>query len=162
MSTIDGDVFRQTVGRFATGVTVVTVEAGDNPHGMTVNSFASVSLDPPLVLFSADRGTTTHDLIAEADHYAVNILSAEQEWLSNRFAGEHHEMDAPFNDVPTKVAETGAPIIEETLGYLDCSLEASYDGGDHTIYLGRVEDLAVNEDQESPLLFFEAEYSTID
>lgn len=160
MTISDGEIFRQTVGRFATGVTIVTVEAGDRPHGMTVNSFASVSLDPPLVLFSADRETNSHDFIAEADHYAVNILNAEQEWLSNRFAGEHHEMDAPFEDVPTTVAETGAPIIEKTLGYLDCSLEASYDGGDHTIYLGRVESLDVNEAHENPLLFYEAEYRT--
>jgi flavin reductase (DIM6/NTAB) family NADH-FMN oxidoreductase RutF len=162
MSEISDTDLRRTVGHFATGVTVVTVETDDGPHGMTVNSFASVSLDPPLVLFSADRDTNTHDYVAEVEHFTVNILTAEQEWLSNRFAGEHHDLDDPFEDVSLSRAETGAPVLEDTLAYVDCSLEYGYDGGDHTIYVGRVEDLAIDETDEAPLLFFKGEYDTIE
>lgn len=159
---VDVDSFRNVMGSFATGVTVVTMTDGDVKHGMTANSFASVSLDPPLVLFNADRETTTHDLVQEADNFAVNILTQDQEWISNRFAGEHHEMDDPFEDVPVRTEATGAPIIDDTLAYIDCSLHASHDGGDHTIYVGYVEDLATQNPDESPLTFYQGSYGTIE
>lgn len=159
---VDGDTFRQVTGHFATGVTVVTVNADGTDHGMTVNSFASVSLDPPYVLFNADVDTNTHDLVAEAEHYAVNILTNDQEGLSDRFAGAHHDLDDPFEDIPVGRRETGAPIFEESLAYIDCSLEASYDGGDHTIYLGRVDDLGLLESDTDPLTFYQGQYGTIE
>lgn len=157
----EDDDFRSVLGRFATGVTVVTVGHDDLDYGMTVNAFSSVSLDPPLVQFCADVDTHTHDLVAEADHYAVSILTRDQEWLSNRFAGQQEEMDDPFGDVETFRAETGAPIFEESLAFLDCSLEHSYDGGDHTIYVGRVEEMGVLEGDADPLTFFRGSYGTI-
>ncbi|WP_254524448.1 flavin reductase family protein [Natrinema caseinilyticum] len=158
---VDADDFRNVTGQFATGVTVVTVGA-DEPHGMTVNSFASVSLDPPLVLFNADKETNTHDHVAEADHYAVNILSEDQEWISDRFAGEHHEMADPFEDIPITTAATGAPIIEGSIAYLDCTLAERYPGGDHTIYLGEVEELSLEDATAKPLTFFRGQYGTVD
>lgn len=158
---VDADTFRNVMGQFATGVTVVTVDA-DGPHGMTVNSFASVSLDPPLVLFNADKETTTHDLVDEAGHYAVNILSKEQKWISDRFAGEHHDMEDPFEDVPTTTATTGAPIIEGSLAYIDCTLSESYPGGDHTIYLGEIEELSLEDATAKPLTFFRGQYGSIE
>jgi flavin reductase (DIM6/NTAB) family NADH-FMN oxidoreductase RutF len=157
---IDSQKFRTVTGQFATGVTVVTVDPGQ-PHGMTVNSFASVSLDPPLVLFNADKGTNTHDYVTEADHFAVNILTEDQEWISNRFAGEHHEMEDPFEDITITTEETGAPIIDETLGYMDCTLKHDYPGGDHTIYVGHIEALDTIRETASPLTFFRGEYGTI-
>jgi flavin reductase (DIM6/NTAB) family NADH-FMN oxidoreductase RutF len=120
-----------------------------------------VSLDPPLVLFCADVDTNCHDLVPEADHYAVNVLAADQEWLSNRFAGEHHEMDEPFHDVPTTHGSTGAPIIEDTLAYIDCSLYDSHEAGDHTIYVGKVEELDTVRSDADPLTFFRGDYGTI-
>lgn len=159
---VDSETFRNVTGSFATGVTVVTVEADGVKHGMTVNSFASVSLDPPLVLFNADIGTQTHDMVPEAEHYAVNILTADQQWISDRFAGEHHDMEDPFGDVPIRTEATGAPVIDDTIAFIDCSLEASYDGGDHTIYVGRVEDMDTQKPEEPPLTFYQGAYGTIE
>jgi len=159
---VSGDEFRATTGTFATGVTVVTTNDAGDDHGMTVNSFASVSIDPPLVLMSADKETTSHDRIQSADHYAVNVLTADQEWISNRFAGEHHEMDDPFEDIPVVRAETGAPIFEECLAFLDCALWAAYEGGDHTIYVGEVTALDVRRPDADPLTFYRGEYGTVD
>jgi flavin reductase (DIM6/NTAB) family NADH-FMN oxidoreductase RutF len=159
---VSDDTFRMVTGQFATGVTVVTLDAGGRQHGMTANSFASLSIDPPLVLFNADVDTNCHELVPEAEHFAINILTADQEWLSNRFAGEHHEMDDPFEDVEYTTRATGAPIVENTLGFLDCSLWAAYDGGDHTIYVGEVEDLGILDGDADPLTFFRGDYGTIE
>lgn len=158
---VSEDDLREVSGQFATGVTVVTVDASNEKHGMTVNSFASVSLDPPLVLFNADMDTDSHDLVAETEHYAVNILSKDQEWVSNRFAGEHKEMDDPFEDIDYTTEATGAPILSDSLAYIDCTLWESYDGGDHTIYVGEVQDLEVLNGDEDPLTFFRGDYETI-
>ena len=158
---MDSVHLRRILGNFATGVTVITLNADGLWHGMTANAFSSVSLDPPLVLFCADKGTNCHDLVPEAQHYAVNILTADQEWLSNRFAGEHHDMDDPFEDVPVTEAATGAPIIEGTLGYVDCTLEESHDAGDHTVYVGHVETGEVVEGEADPLTFFRGDYGTM-
>lgn len=160
---VDQDAFREVLGQFATGVTVVTTHPeGTTPHGMTVNSFASLSVDPPLVLFNAHKDTNTHEKVAKTDHFAVNILSSEQEWLSNQFAGEHHEMDEPFDDIEYRQEETGAPVFEHTLAYVDCDLYESYPGGDHTIFVGRVRSLAVEDPDADPLTFFRGNYGTID
>jgi flavin reductase (DIM6/NTAB) family NADH-FMN oxidoreductase RutF len=158
----DHDELRTILGSFATGVTVVTLETTDVVHGMTANAFSSVSLDPPLVLFCADKGTNCHDLVPEAEHFAVNVLAADQEWLSNRFAGEHHDMEDPFEDVPASAGETGAPIIDGTLAYLDCDLHEAVEAGDHTIYIGRVVDAELGATDEAPLTFFRGEYGTIE
>jgi len=159
---VSDDAFRNVTGNFATGVTVVTVHTDDGDHGMTVNSFASVSLDPPLVLFNAEESTKSHDLVADAEHYAVNILSADQEWVSNRFAGAHEEMDDPFEDIECTTAATGAPIIADSLGYIDCTLWNTYDGGDHAIYVGEVQELDLLDEDADPLTFFRGSYGTID
>ena len=156
------DDYRRTLGTFATGVTVVTFSHGGEDHGITVNSFASLSLDPPLVLWNCDVSAASHDLLPEAGHYAVNVLTEEQEWLSNRFAGEHKEMDDPFEDVDVRRGETGAPIIEGSLSYVDCTLEETHDGGDHTILVGRIEDLGVEEGDANPLVFYEGKYRSLE
>lgn len=158
---VDEESLRNSLGNFATGVTVVTMNDGDEDHGMTVNSFASVSLDPPLVLYNADKETDSHDFTAEAGNYAVNMLTADQEWISNRFAGQHKEMDDPFEEIATRRDVTGAPIFEEALAYFDCSLFDAYDGGDHTIYVGEVESFDVQRPDEDPLTFFRGDYGTI-
>jgi flavin reductase (DIM6/NTAB) family NADH-FMN oxidoreductase RutF len=158
---VDPDRYRQATGCFATGVTVVTVRSNDMDHGMTVNSFASVSLDPPLVLFNADKQTNTHDYVPEGEKFAVNVLTEDQKWISNRFAGEHHDMESPFEDIETSTGESGAPIFEEALAYIDCTLWGSFDAGDHTIYVGKVVDLDVTNKDANPLTFFKGEYASI-
>ena len=159
---VDADEYRSALGRFATGVTVVTFAGEDGDHGITVNSFTSLSLDPPLVLWNCDVEAESHELLPQAGHYAVNVLASDQEWLSSRFAGEHREMDDPFGDVEFRRGETGAPLVEGALAYVDCTLEATHDGGDHSIFVGRVEDLGVGDADAEPLLFYEGGYRDIE
>ncbi|MFC4540332.1 flavin reductase family protein [Halosolutus amylolyticus] len=159
---IDGSSFRETLGSFATGVTVVTMNHDGVDHAMTVNSFTSVSLDPPLVQYNADKGTTSHDFTRKAKNFAVNILAEDQQEISDRFAGAHKEMDDPFEDLATRREETGALVFENTLGYVDCELFESYDGGDHTIYVGEVQSADTNRSGAKPLTFFRGEYGTIE
>ncbi len=154
----DSRAFRTALGTFATGVTVITTRApGFEPLGITVNSFASVSLDPPMVLFSLDRASHSFEAFAAADHYTVNVLSAEQQDLSRRFAktGQH-----AIGDAPHVAGEGGCPILTGALANFECAIAARYDGGDHVIYLGRVLSLRV-ADEGQPLLYFRSRYADL-
>jgi flavin reductase (DIM6/NTAB) family NADH-FMN oxidoreductase RutF len=154
----DSRAFRSALGTFATGVTVITTRppAGE-PLGITVNSFASVSLDPPLVLFSLDRASHSFEAFAEADHYVVNVLSADQQELSRRFAktGQH-----AIDGVPHRTGAGGCPLLEGALAHFECAIAARYDGGDHVIYVGRVLDIHV-ADEGQPLLYFRSRYADV-
>jgi len=149
--------FRQALGQFATGVTVVTTEDGDVVHGMTANAFTSVSLEPPLVLVSVDKRASTHEIIARTGKFGINILREEQEDLSRRFSKKIDDMD---NDQPIFQMVQGIPILKDCLCSLACTLWATYNGGDHTLYVGKVEFLQVNEGD--PLLFFASRYCKIE
>lgn len=124
--------FRGTLGRFATGVAVVTFSTPDGRHGITVNSFTSVSLDPPLVLVSIAKSTESHDLLARRP-FTVNILGAEQEEVARNFASKQTE-DTLWVDGEV------APRLSGVLAHLSCTPWAAYDGGDHTLYLGEVQE----------------------
>ena len=158
MSEID---LRSVMGEFATGVTAVTLN-GEQPHGITVNAFSSVSLDPPLVLVCLDHGTEAHERLqsGDADGYCVNILAADQQILGEHFADMAEEEIDPFTEYPTTTAETGAPIFSESLGYVDCSIHEAVEAGDHTIYIGSVEAAEQLEDKDA-LTFFEGEWGTV-
>jgi flavin reductase (DIM6/NTAB) family NADH-FMN oxidoreductase RutF len=158
---VDTNDFRQTLGNFATGVTVVTMHHDGEDHGMTVNSFTSVSLDPPWVLYNADENTRSHEFTQKASNYAVNILAEDQQWLSDRFAGPHEKMDDPFADVETTRKETGALVFENCLGYVDCEVVRSYEGGDHVIYVGDVQAQGTERPEALPLTYFRGEYGSI-
>jgi flavin reductase (DIM6/NTAB) family NADH-FMN oxidoreductase RutF len=122
--------FRGSLGRFATGVAVVTFDTDEGRHGITVNSFTSVSLDPPLVLVSIARTTKSHDELAGRP-FTVNVLGAEQRALASNFGG------TPTGE-PRWVEGTVAPRLAGVLSYFECTPWAAYDGGDHTLYLGEV------------------------
>jgi flavin reductase (DIM6/NTAB) family NADH-FMN oxidoreductase RutF len=129
--------FRNALGTFATGVTIITARGRDGePVGLTVNSFASVSLDPPLVLWSQSLYAQSLPAFQEASHFVVNVLAADQVELSQRFAGAH---DNRFLNVEHIVPEHGAPVIVGCAAHFECRNEARYYGGDHVIFLGRVE-----------------------
>jgi flavin reductase (DIM6/NTAB) family NADH-FMN oxidoreductase RutF len=150
--------FRSAVGAFATGVTVVTTRGEQHAYGMTANAFSSVSLDPPLVLvcvISPSEGATH---ISSNGVFAVNILSAEQEPLSRYFASRDRPKgrDA-FRDVPHRIGESGAPIIEGVAAYLDCRLHSSHEAGDHLVFIGEVLELEVR-DAGPPLVFHGGQY----
>jgi flavin reductase (DIM6/NTAB) family NADH-FMN oxidoreductase RutF len=136
--TIDKDFFRQVMGQFATGVTVVTTRSQETLAGLTVNSFASVSLDPPLVLICIDLHSMVLPFIRASGTFAVNILTSEQETLSRCFATTSEERYEHFCHASYHVAATGSPIIDEVLAFIDCRIVAEYPGGDHAIFLGEV------------------------
>ncbi len=129
--------FRDALGSFATGVTIVTTRGKDGePVGLTVNSFASVSLEPPLVLWSQSLYAQSLPAFQEASHFVVNVLAADQVELAKRFAGAH---DNRFLNVEHIVPDHGAPVIASCAAHFECRNDARYYGGDHIIFLGRVE-----------------------
>lgn len=154
---IDQKDFRRVLGAFATGVTIVTTRAGDKIHGLTANAFCSVSLSPPLVLVCVNKDAQSHDLIVQGKCFAVNILNVDQQHIAERFAQEALSGAARFDTLETRAAVTGAPVLGESLGWVDCKLTASHDGGDHTIFVGEVVALGGSE-KESPLLYFRGDY----
>lgn len=152
---IDPSAFRAVLGRYATGVAVVTTRTGDGRVcGLTVNSFTSVSLEPPLVLFCLDRDAGSGPAFASSDCFAVNILEAGQAPVSARFADP---VAARFVDDGTTVWETGAPILTAALAALDCRVHARHEGGDHVILVGRVLRAEVIRDG-SPLVYWRGGY----
>lgn len=151
--------FRNTLGSFATGVTIVTALAPDGlPIGLTINSFNSVSLEPPLILWSLSLGSPMLEAFRRTSHYAVNILSADQQHLSDRFAvrGIDH-----FADLPQRAGLGGAPLIDGCCAWFECANQTHYPGGDHLIFVGLVERFAEGAG-ESPLVFHGARYCRID
>ncbi len=136
--TIEKDFFRQVMGQFTTGVTVVTTRSHEGLAGLTVNSFTSVSLDPPLVLICVDLRSTILPHIRESRTFAVNILTSEQEALSRCFATTSQERYEYFCHASYHTAATGSPILDGALAFIDASIVAEYPGGDHAIFLGRV------------------------
>lgn len=144
---------RDVMGRFPTGVTVVTCRDGDEPHGMTASSVTSVSLDPPLVLVCVRRGTTTATRLAAAGRFALSILAGHQAPVARRFADPTRPAGArQFASVPTTTGVTGAPLVAGALGWVEADVDALHDGGDHVIVVGRVVSTAGGTDAP-PLVF---------
>ena len=138
---IEKDFFRQVMGRFATGVTVVTTKSQETLAGLTVNAFCSVSLNPPLVLVCVDLTSATLPVIRESGVFAINILTDKQEHLSRCFATSSRERFECFCHAGYHVAATGAPIIDDSLAFIDARVVAEYPSGDHVIFIGQVEAL---------------------
>lgn len=158
--TVDPDTFRATLGRFATGVTVLTaVDADGRDHGMTVSAFCSLSLDPPLILACVDRTAGMHDLFADGAAFAVNVLAAGQEALSRRFAtGDQGDR---FAGIGYQRAAGGAALLEGVLAWLDCRVSARVPGGDHTIVVGAVHEAGTHE-AARPLLYYRSGYASLE
>jgi len=151
------DEFRRAMGRFATGVTLITTHLDDELHGMTANAVTSLSLDPMMVLVCVDKTADTHDILAKAGVFAVNILNGNQAHLSDRFAKKEFDGAHGLDEVPHGFAVTGAPIIEGAIAYLDCRTAMEHHGGDHTIFIGEVlEAKELSEDE--PLVFYRGKY----
>jgi 3-hydroxy-9,10-secoandrosta-1,3,5(10)-triene-9,17-dione monooxygenase reductase component len=153
----DQDQFRTVLGQFATGVTIITAMAEGEPVGVVANSFTSVSLAPPLVLFCVSRLSSTWPRIEQARRFAVNILGEHQEDLSRLFATRGADR---FGGVDWHVGVGGSPVLHDTLAHLDCDFWAEYDGGDHIIVVGKVLDLGLARDA-GPLLFFRGRYGRL-
>ncbi|HLZ62523.1 MAG TPA: flavin reductase family protein [Ktedonosporobacter sp.] len=142
---IDSNLFRQVMGRFPTGVTVVTTNHQGTLGGLTVSAFCSVSIDPPLVLICVDLTSNTLPLIRESKAFAVNMLTNQQEHLSRCFATHSQERFEYFCHCSYHVAATGSPILDNVLAFIDARVVAEYPGGDHVIFLGQVEALGTGD-----------------
>lgn len=155
-SVVDPLTMRRAMGRFATGVAVVTTSAGGTPHGMTVNSLTSVSLEPPLLLVCLTIGARSTDAIIQARRFAVNILSARQEHLALRFArrGEDH-----FAGLDVTHGRHRVPVIPDAFAHLECEVERHFVAGDHIVVVGQV--LEVCERDGEPLGFLGGKFSDI-
>lgn len=151
--------FRDALGRFATGVTVVTAceAAGSAPVGITVNSFASVSLDPALVLWSAARSSLRHAHFSRASAFAIHVLGAAQTGLAERFS----RSDASFSGIRFSVNEHGVPLLAGSLARFECLTEAQHEGGDHTIIIGRVTRFTLGN-ACAPLVFARGRFGRFD
>ncbi|MEY9862707.1 3-hydroxy-9,10-secoandrosta-1,3,5(10)-triene-9,17-dione monooxygenase reductase component [Catenulispora sp. GAS73] len=152
---VDPRALRQACGQFLTGVTVVTSTDGEYPFGMTANSFTSVSLDPPMVLFCPHKDAKIRELIDQSGCFAINVLSEDQAELSRRFT---HRVTVCFGDIPTRIGVSGAPLLDDALTYLDCRVVREIAAGDHTIVLGEVLDVGRTEPGARPLAFFRGQY----
>lgn len=149
--------FRQALGAFATGITVATtLDKDGQPHGLTVNSFNSVSLDPPLVLWSLNKQSHQLDVFSQSGFYGISILAEEQMDLSNRFASM---IDDRFEGVGWQKGDSGAPLLDGALATFDCKVEQIVDGGDHIILIGRV--MSVTKNEGAPLLYYAGGYKTL-
>ena len=146
---------RRIMGSFATGVTVVTTNSTP-PTGLTANAVTSLSLDPPLVLVAVDKKASSHQAFQDTGCFAMNILSAQQQAISNRFATPGPK---DFSDLDIKTAETGAPIIADSLGWVDCKLVEVLPGGDHDIFIGEI--VAGELNPGEPLLYFACKYRAV-
>lgn len=154
------DDFRKAIGRFATGVTVITTKLDGEPHGMTANAVTSLSLDPMMLLVCVAKDADTHDILSEAGVFAVNILAEDQSELSDRFAKKEFDGAHEMDDIPVRFARSGAPIIEGALAYIDCRTVREHHGGDHTIFIGEVLDAGQLGDGQ-PLLFYGGKYGKL-
>lgn len=147
-------LFRDTLARFASGVTVVTSAHGEEIAGTTVSAFSSLSLDPPLVLVCLDETSATRALIEASRVFAVNILARGQRDLCDRFAQRRREGDPhQFDGVAYDRAPTRSPLLRGCHAFVDCRVTAVHDGGDHRIYVGRVETLGSDDGPSEPLVY---------
>ena len=153
---VDPDLFRGTLSNWASGVTVVTSRRGEDVRGMTASAFCSVSLDPPLVLVCVDKSAIFHDFVAKSGTFAINMLGRDQEEISRACASRKVEESRRLQGVPYHEEATGSPVLDHAIGYLDCKVEHVYEGGDHTIFVGRVEAAGARDGE--PLLYFRSAY----
>jgi flavin reductase len=160
LAPVDGAAFRQALGMFATGVTVVTTVHDDVLHGMTANAFASVSLEPPLVLVCVDKSSGMHELLPRSRCFAVTVLGEGQEELSLFFASSRRPQGrGQFAEVDWRPAPvTGSPVLDGGIAFVDCRVVEVHEGGDHSIFLAEVLDLGVPAPEAQPLLYFGGAY----
>jgi flavin reductase (DIM6/NTAB) family NADH-FMN oxidoreductase RutF len=153
-SSFDSAKYRQVLGHFPTGVTVITATTPDGPVGMAIGSFASLSLDPPQVLFCAGQHSSTWPKLRDVGHFCVNLLAESQEDVCRVFASK---ADDKFAEIGWKRSGNGSPLLDGVLASIDCTIEQVVPSGDHDVVIGAVTDLEVHH-EGGPLLFFRSGY----
>ena len=159
--TLNASEFRRAMGAFATGVTILTVDLDGEVHGMTANAFASVSLDPLLVLVCVDSATRTHAHLHAKKRFGINVLREDQRSISEYYARPERTHERAEAEAGARFDRTpqGTPILHGSLAYLECRLHSTQEAGDHTIFIAEVEDVVVQEGD--PLLFFRGKYRKV-
>ncbi len=152
--TFDSSEFRRVLGHYPTGVCAITATAGESPIGMIVGSFTSASLDPPLVAFFPDKRSTSWPKIEATGRFCVNVLAAHQNDVCRAIASK---AENKFDQIAHRASESGAPIIDGAIAWIDCDLHAVHEAGDHYVVLGLVRSLGA-EHTHRPLLFFQGGY----
>jgi flavin reductase (DIM6/NTAB) family NADH-FMN oxidoreductase RutF len=154
---IEPNELRRVMGHFATGVTIITtISKSGQPYGLTANAFTSVSLNPPLLLVSVDKKAESYPFFEESKVFTVNFLAEDQETLSRKFAVSGGDK---FTGVAFRTGANGVPILEGSLAYLECKVYASYEGGDHMLFLGEIEQAETRD--VKPLLFYRGGYRSL-
>jgi flavin reductase (DIM6/NTAB) family NADH-FMN oxidoreductase RutF len=158
---LDAGEFRKAMGCFATGVTIITLDLEAEVHGMTANAFASVSLDPMLVLVCVDRRAATHAHLQAKKRFGINVLREDQRVISEYYARHERTHERAEQEAGARFDRTalGTPMLRGALAYLECRLHSAQDAGDHTIFIAEVEDAVVREGQ--PLIFFRGKYRRV-
>lgn len=158
------DLFKEAMRLWATGVTIVTAQYNSICHGMTVSSFTSIALEPPLVMISLQQGTKTRELVLASDHFGVSILNEDQHEISDRFAGRIMGIEDRFEGLDVFILMTGSPLLKDSLACFDCKIVHYYEAGTHTIILGEVLAVHLNErslEKLKPLIYFNRSYHNI-
>ena len=156
-NSVDSEIMRQAMRRWATGVTIVTTQYGEIRHGMTVSSFISVSLAPPLLMVSLQDNSRTRHLVEQSNIFGVVLLDHSQQELSNRFAGRISDDDDRFEGLETYTLATGAPFPEGGMASFDCRVVLTYKIGGHTLFIGDVVAMQIGK-EEKPLIYYEQAY----
>ncbi|HEY4904769.1 MAG TPA: flavin reductase family protein [Candidatus Sulfotelmatobacter sp.] len=158
---LDAADFRRAMGCFATGVTIITLDLEGEVHGMTANAFASVSLEPLLVLVCVDHRAATHEHLHTKKRFGINVLCEDQRAISEYYASpaRTHERAEEVAGAHFERTRHGTPMLQGALAYLECRLHSAEEAGDHTIFIAEVEDAVVREGE--PLLFFRGKYRTV-
>jgi 3-hydroxy-9,10-secoandrosta-1,3,5(10)-triene-9,17-dione monooxygenase reductase component len=151
----DQKLSRHVLGHYPTGVAVITAVTPNGPVGLSMNSFTSLSLEPPLVLFCPALNSSTWPLLRDAGDIAINVLSAGQESVSRLFASRVSDR---FTSIDWTPGTNGAPLLSDALGWLECSIEAEYPAGDHTVVTARIQRMGVHDEIAAPLVYFRGSY----
>jgi flavin reductase (DIM6/NTAB) family NADH-FMN oxidoreductase RutF len=159
--TVDQSAFRGALGRFASGVTVVTTVIDGVDHAMTASAFTSVSLEPPQVLVCSQRTSRFHDAVMESGVWGVSILSDRGRAASAWFAHSGRPLEGQFDDFPHHRSPLGLPLLDAALAWLECRTIGAHDGGTHSILVGEVTWAGVQDDDDDPLLYYRSHYGTI-
>ena len=158
--TLDPDALRAAMRAWSVGVTVVTAVHEDQKHGMTVNSFTSISLDPAMITIALQQNTRTHEIITKAKAFGLTILSTEQAHLSKVFAGRMKDVEDKFANIKTETLVTGSPLIIGGLSWLDCRVIQTFDAGMNTLFISQVV-AARGTGSGDPLIYHNREYWTL-
>jgi flavin reductase (DIM6/NTAB) family NADH-FMN oxidoreductase RutF len=150
---VNAQSFKQTLSRFASGVTVITMQEETVIHGITVSAFLSVSLEPPLILVSIDKKAQSHARLLATQRYGVSILAEGQEHLSNHFAGRDDSVTPVFENL------AGFPVLKDALAQLVCTIHQTVDAGDHTLFIGYIQEVAWRD--AMPLAYFQGKYRQV-